>query len=130
MNKLFYPALFHKAQEGGFWGSFPDIPKCLTQGDDMEQVYEMSVDALGLALTSYENEKQPFPHSSDPTTINTEPDSFLVQKFKHNASISCPGHKVRGSSFSYLSQQFISIFTAPAKGETQCRQCNSHTKNV
>ena len=36
MKKLFYPALFHKAEEGGFWVSFPDIPECLTQGDDME----------------------------------------------------------------------------------------------
>ena len=26
MNKLFYPALFHEAEEGGFWVSFPDIP--------------------------------------------------------------------------------------------------------
>lgn len=64
MKKLFYPALFHKAEEGGFWISFPDIPECLTQGDDMAQAYEMAVDALGLALTDYEQEKNlflPFP---------------------------------------------------------------------
>ena len=42
MSKLFYPALFHKAEEGGFWISFPDIPECLTQGDDMAQAYEMA----------------------------------------------------------------------------------------
>lgn len=78
MKKLFYPALFHKAQEGGFWVSFPDIPECLTQGDDMAQTYEMAVDALGLALTSREAEKQPFPVSSDPTAITPETDSFLA----------------------------------------------------
>lgn len=78
MNKLFYPALFHKAEEGGFWVSFPDIPECLTQGDDIAQAYEMSVDALGLALTSREEEKQPFPAISDPTQITPEPDSFLM----------------------------------------------------
>lgn len=60
MKKLFYPALFHKAEEGGFWISFPDIPECLTQGDDMAQAYEMAVDALGLALTDYEQEKNLF----------------------------------------------------------------------
>ena len=38
----------------------------------------MAVDALGLALTSREKEKQPFPAFSDPTTITPEPDSFLV----------------------------------------------------
>lgn len=78
MKKLFYPALFHKAEEGGFWVSFPDIPECLTQGDDMTQAYEMAVDALGLALTSREKEHQPVPTVSDPTTITPQPDSFLV----------------------------------------------------
>ena len=78
MNKLFYPALFHKAEEGGFWISFPDLPECLTQGDDMTQAYEMAVDALGLALTCREKEQQPFPASSDPTVISPEPNAFLV----------------------------------------------------
>ena len=78
MKKFFYPALFHKAEEGGFWVSFPDIPECLTQGDDMTQAYEMAVDALGLALISREKEHQPVPTVSDPTTITPEPDSFLV----------------------------------------------------
>lgn len=44
----------------------------------MTQAYEMAVDALGLALTCREKEQQPFPISSDPTTITLEPDSFLV----------------------------------------------------
>lgn len=78
MKKLFYPAIFHKAEEGGFWISFPDIPECLTQGDDMTQAYEMAVDALGLALTCREKELEPFPDISDPTSIALDPDSFLV----------------------------------------------------
>lgn len=49
-NKFFYPALFHKAKEGGFCVSFPDSPECLTQGEDMEETYNMAADALGLAL--------------------------------------------------------------------------------
>ena len=52
MKKLFYPAIFHKAEEGGFWVTFPDIPECMTQGDDMQHAYEMTVEALGLAITS------------------------------------------------------------------------------
>ncbi|WP_367569035.1 type II toxin-antitoxin system HicB family antitoxin [Lacrimispora sp.] len=78
MKKLFYPALFHKAEEGGFWVSFPDLPECLTDGDDMEQAYEMAVDALGLALTSREGEKSPLPAPSTPDTVFVEPGSFLV----------------------------------------------------
>lgn len=78
MNKLFYPAVFHKADEGGFWVSFPDFPECFTDGDNMEQAYEMAVDALGLALTSRQEEKLPIPSASDPSQIDLEPDCFLV----------------------------------------------------
>lgn len=50
MKKLFYPALFHKAEEGGFWITFPDFPECMTQGESMQDAYEMAWDALGLAV--------------------------------------------------------------------------------
>lgn len=78
MNKLFYPALFHKAEEGGFWVTFPDIPECMTQGDDMEESYNMAVDALGLSLIEMEKENIPLPSPSSPDMIQAEPDSFLV----------------------------------------------------
>lgn len=77
MKKLFYPAVFHKAEEGGFWVSFPDIPECLTQGDDMQQAYEMAVEALGLALTTMENDGTQLPKASFPDTASVE-DGFLV----------------------------------------------------
>ena len=78
MNRLFYPAVFHTAEEGGFWISFPDLPECFTQGENVEQAYEMAVDALGLALTSRQEEKQPIPAASDPSTFTLEPRSFLM----------------------------------------------------
>lgn len=31
MSKLFYPAVFHCAEEGGFWVTFPDIPEWLNE---------------------------------------------------------------------------------------------------
>ena len=63
MDRLFYPAVFHKAEEGGFWISFPDIPECLTQGDDMQQAYEMAVEALGLSLTTMEEAGEELPEA-------------------------------------------------------------------
>ncbi|EOS80233.1 hypothetical protein C817_01899 [Dorea sp. 5-2] len=77
-NLVFYPAIFHKAEEGGFWISFPDLPECFTEGDDMTQAYEMAVNALGLALTSREAEKDPIPEPTSPSDITVEKDSFLV----------------------------------------------------
>ncbi|MDO4299735.1 MAG: type II toxin-antitoxin system HicB family antitoxin [Lachnospiraceae bacterium] len=77
MDRLFYPAVFHKAEEGGFWVSFPDIPECLTQGDDMQQAYEMAVDALGLSLTTMEEAGEGIPKGSMPDEIDAG-DGFLV----------------------------------------------------
>ena len=77
MKKLFYPAIFHKAEEGGYWISFPDIPECLTQGDNMEQAYEMAVDALGLAISSRYQQKEDIPIPSEPENISVN-NGFLV----------------------------------------------------
>lgn len=78
MNKLFYPALFHETEEGGFWVSFPDIPECMTQGEDMQQAYEMAVEALGLSLSSMEDDKEEIPKASSPRDVAMEEGSFLV----------------------------------------------------
>lgn len=78
MKKLFYPALFHKADEGGFWISFPDLPECLTQGEDMQEAYEMAMDALGLAIVSREENQEPLPAPSTPGTIPLDKDTFCV----------------------------------------------------
>lgn len=78
MKKLFYPAIFHKAEEGGFWISFPDIPECLTEGDNIEDAYAMAADALGLFLYDQINNSQLLPPPSDPDSINLPDNSHLV----------------------------------------------------
>lgn len=78
MNKLFYPAIFHMAEEGGFWITFPDLPECMTQGDNMQDAYEMAVDALGLALTSRKQEKQEIPAASELNQIAVGKDEYCV----------------------------------------------------
>lgn len=78
MNRLFYPALFHKAEEGGFWISFPDIPECLTEGDNMDDAYNMAIDALGLCLTDMEKNNIPFPAPSPLDKITVDADALLV----------------------------------------------------
>ena len=67
MNKLFYPAIFHTAEEGGFWVTFPDFPECLTEGDDLQKAYEMAVEALGIVLVGRKEDREVIP---DPTPIN------------------------------------------------------------
>lgn len=77
MKKVFYPAIFHTAEEGGFWVSFPDVPECLTEGNDMDQAYTMAVDALNLALTSRLENEETLPVPSEPGVILVE-NGFLV----------------------------------------------------
>ena len=93
MNRLFYPAIFHHAEEGGFWVSFPDFSECLTQGENMEQAYEMAVDALGLCITELLKEQVMLPVASKPHEIKAEEASTIVivefdmaaYKRKHNS---------------------------------------------
>ncbi len=81
MNRLFYPAIFHKADEGGFWVTFPDIPECMTQGEDMQQAYEMAVDALGLALVDMEMEGIEFPKASVLDEVDYEEGILVIVEF-------------------------------------------------
>ena len=92
MEKLFYPALFHKSEEGGFWISFPDFPECFTEGDDMKQAYEMTVEAQGLALVNRKEEKEEIPDPSDLDKIQNEDGTIVIVEFdmleyqrKHNS---------------------------------------------
>lgn len=78
MNKLFYPAIFHIAEEGGFWISFPDLPECFSDGDNMAEAYEMASDALGLALSSRLADKEELPAASSPELIELKGNEFLV----------------------------------------------------
>ncbi len=78
MQKLFYPAIFHVAEEGGFWVTFPDLPECMTQGEDMQNAYEMAVDALGLAISSRKKEHLEIPAPSEPHRICTSADEYCV----------------------------------------------------
>ncbi|EEG48243.1 type II toxin-antitoxin system HicB family antitoxin [Blautia hydrogenotrophica] len=92
MNKLFYPAVFHKAEEGGFWISFPDFPECLTEGDDMQEAYEMAVEALGLVLTGRAEEKEEIPKPTEVDQITVDNGVLVIVEFdmmeyqrKHNS---------------------------------------------
>ena len=58
--------------------SFPDVPECLTQGDDMQEAYQMASDALGLSLAYMEEHNEPVPIASQPQDIPLEEGSFLV----------------------------------------------------
>ena len=70
MKKLYYPSVFHIAEEGGFWITFPDIPECMSEGDNLEEAYKMANNALGLAITSRMEDREEIPTPSQITSID------------------------------------------------------------
>ncbi len=51
-------------EEGRYNVSFPDLPGCLTSGDDLPDAIEMAEDALNLWLTEAEESGDPIPEPS------------------------------------------------------------------
>ena len=78
MSKLFYPAIFHIAEEGGYYITFPDFQNMFTQADDMNEAYDMAQDALGLELVDLEKKKATFPVASIPSKIKCKKDESIV----------------------------------------------------
>lgn len=81
MSEQFYPAIFHKAEEGGFWVTFPDFPECMTQGEDINQAYEMAVDALDFAINCRKEENLEIPVPSITSNILIEK-NIISRKLK------------------------------------------------
>ena len=75
MAKYVYPAVF--TDEGnGYSVEFPDLAGCATCGDTLEEAMEMAEDSLSLALTDYEDRREPIPSSSLINDVKKEPGEF------------------------------------------------------
>lgn len=92
MHHYFYPAIFHNDEKGGYWISFPDFPECMTQGETMEEAYEMAVEAMGLCIDDRLKNEESLPEVSAPVDYILREGDFscliefdLVQyRKKHN----------------------------------------------
>ena len=78
MKKLIYPAIFHKEEVGGYSVTFPDLPGCNTEGNDLAEALYMAQDALGLYLYSLRQDKMPLPQSMQPEALILDKDSFVT----------------------------------------------------
>ena len=77
--KLVYPAIFTPYEDGsgGYAVEFPDLPGCVTGGDDMAEAIFMAEDAAsGWVLTELEDGKKA-PKASEFGGINTESGQFV-----------------------------------------------------
>lgn len=76
MAKYIYPAIFKK--DGEFYTvRFPNLEGCYTQGNDLQDAYEMAADVLCLTLYDMEEEKEDVPPASDVCEVETEQGEFV-----------------------------------------------------
>lgn len=78
MKKIFYPAIFQAEEEGGYSVFFPDVEGCYTQGEDLDESYQMASEALGLNLAYLEDNKMEIPKPSIPNKLHLENEQFVV----------------------------------------------------
>lgn len=76
MAKYIYPAIFTK-EDQFYTVRFPDLEDCYTQGDNLQDAYEMASDVLCLTLYNLEEEGAEIPPASETSEIKTGKDEFV-----------------------------------------------------
>jgi antitoxin HicB len=76
--KYVFPAIFVQESDGSFSVSFPDIESCYTQGDNLQDAYQMAEDVLCLCLYKMEEANENIPKPSNPKNIQTKDSSFVA----------------------------------------------------
>ncbi|MCI5605741.1 MAG: type II toxin-antitoxin system HicB family antitoxin [Clostridia bacterium] len=71
-----YPAIFTEESDG-YSVTFPDFEGCFSEGDTLEEAYEMAIDALGLYLEDSEKAFK-YPKATNPKSIITNENEFVV----------------------------------------------------
>lgn len=72
MAKYIYPAIFDPNENNGFTITFPDLPGCITEGDDLDEALLMAAEAMALHLYGLERDGDDIPHPSAPADISLE----------------------------------------------------------
>lgn len=76
-NKYLYPAIFHFADDG-ISVEFPDLPGCLTYGNDEEEAFKNAKEALELHMFGLEEDLEDIPEASHIKDIKLEENETLV----------------------------------------------------
>ncbi|WP_162011505.1 type II toxin-antitoxin system HicB family antitoxin [Streptococcus sp. S784/96/1] len=66
-----YPAIFHKEEDGSYWGEFPDFGGG-TEGADIEEAMKNTREMLESVLATYLDEGIPLPEATAIENLNVE----------------------------------------------------------
>lgn len=76
-DRYIYPALFHYADDG-ISVTFPDLPGCVTCGNDPEEAFRMAREAMALHLYGMEQDNESIPEPSAPNAFSLEADQVVT----------------------------------------------------
>ncbi|MFP3042152.1 type II toxin-antitoxin system HicB family antitoxin [Treponema primitia] len=65
MRKLTFLAVLEPNGNGGYGVSFPDVPGCISLGDNFDHAVKMGQEALGLHIYGLEKDGDPIPERDD-----------------------------------------------------------------
>lgn len=72
-----YPAIFHRAEEGGYWIEFPDLQGANTQGETLEECLYMAKDCLAGYMSILEKEDKKITEANIPYQGQIEKGDFV-----------------------------------------------------
>ncbi len=79
MEHYIFPAIFTSDKErGGYTVKYPDLPGCLTEGDNLEMARANAQEALEGFLYFMEQEGDPIPVPSSPENIEGGAGTFVI----------------------------------------------------
>lgn len=78
MNRYLFAAIFEPSEEGGYCVTFPDLPGCITEGDNLDDALRMAKEALELHLWGMEEDNDEIPNPTAPEQIEVAKGKFVV----------------------------------------------------
>jgi predicted RNase H-like HicB family nuclease len=77
MKKATYFAVFEPTASG-YSVYFPDLPGCITIGENLEEAYKMAREALGLHLWGMEKDNEEIPIATLPPYVGIDASDFVM----------------------------------------------------
>jgi predicted RNase H-like HicB family nuclease len=77
MDRYIFPAVFEPGERKGYTVTFPDLPGCITEGDNMEEALHMAKEALELHLYGMEEDSDILPFPTPPENLKVPENSFV-----------------------------------------------------
>jgi predicted RNase H-like HicB family nuclease len=78
MRTHLFPAYFRRVDSGGYAVDFPDLPGCVSAGDDLEEALVLAREALSLHLFGMTEDGDSIPTPTDPAAIPAEYGAFVA----------------------------------------------------